>query len=669
MIDEATARRRLRYTWHAFLGRFGRLTDTQRVAIEPIADGDSVVLCAPTASGKTEAIVAPLIERYFEPGQTVPGVRILVVCPTRALCNDLHRRTRRPIADCGWSSDIKTGDSPRLSADEPPHVVVTTPESFDSLLSRQPATLKEVDALMLDELHLVDGGPRGDHLLALTHRLRSFRPDLQVCAASATAADSRRLADDYAGPDARVVTAGGNRDRRLQLRLQPAATLPQAAATIADAVDTDPGSKMLVFCNTRAEVEWLSANLDVPRVFAHHGSLAKAERERTERAFLSAPSGACVATMTLELGVDIGDVDRVVLINPPPNVASFTQRVGRSNRREEMIRAIGLYSTSFDRQRFEHMVKCAEDGRLFVERIAFRPTVLTQQAISLAFQNPKGWVSAAALHDRLPPVVRRAWTQRDCAQILQRMRRKDYLHADSRGRYVADEPAERDYRYGRIHAHIDGDGEVEVVDEATGRLIGTAKWSDDDQPRHSSGGSELLLGGKRRKVTRVRDRRVFVEAGESAEDAQFLSRSGPRYSFELARDLADHLGLGDEELGFQPMSNRHWRVEHFFGTVWGQLLATAMRQHGFRVKSVGPFFAECRLPSGTLPEELGSARHIEEDIRTVLDDRYARFLKPLQAGPWKRFVPDDMLRRWVISCLRPGEFSDQLARFRLVERR
>lgn len=667
MIDEAAARRRLPHTWHGFFGRFGRLTKTQRVAIEPIADGESVVLCAPTASGKTEAVLGPMIERCVGRDRDVPGPRVLVICPTRALCNDLHRRIRRPVDHCGWTAEIKTGDSPSFSEDDPPQILVTTPESLDSMLSRRPASLKHVEGLMLDELHLLDGDPRGDHLRALVARLSSFCDPLQVCAASATAAQAGRLADEFAGPDGKVVSAPGKRDRDIEPRLVEAITLEEASRVVSEEFDGERGSKMLVFANTRKEVETLAASLSEDRTFAHHGSLSKDERLRTEKHFLRARSGICVATMTLELGVDIGDVDRVVLINPPPNVASFTQRIGRSNRRGGPIRVTGLYSTPFDRRRFEHMIECAERGRLFPEKVRFRPTILPQQAVSLIFQNPDGWVTAGALQARLPEAVRRVWTKGDCEAVLEQMRGDGYLHADSVGHYVADEPAEKQYRYGTMHAHIASDAEVEVVDEATGRTIGTARYSRDEQGRRDTDGSGLLLGGQHRRVTRVRDDRVYVEESELDGDAEFLSRMGPSYSHELARDLADYLGYDDGELSFVPQGDDTWRVDHFLGTIWGELLAGAMRGRGFRVKKPGPFFLECRYSGGRLPETLGKPDAVEREVRDWLDQRFERLGKRLQAGPWRRFVPDEMLQRWVVDCVRPGEFADRVGQMKLRE--
>ncbi len=681
MITEEKARRLLPHIWHGFFGRFGRLTPTQAVAIEPIVAGKSVVLCAPTASGKTEAVMGPLIERLIQGdrekrsgrnkqksalrSKKTSSLRLLAICPTRALCNDLQRRIHRPISDCGWKSDVKTGDSPSFSDDNPPQVLVTTPESFDSLLSRRPAALRHVDALFLDELHLLDGSARGDQLRALVFRLQSFRPDLQICAASATAADAERLAFEFAGEEAEVVTAtGGGRDQLLDAHLQVAVTLEDAEIALRRALKAEPGAKILAFANTRAEVEWLAAKLSDLQAFAHHGSLSRGQRLRSEKGFLRASSGVCVATMTMELGVDIGDVDRVMLINPPPNVASFTQRVGRSNRRGGRIQATCLYSTRFDKDRFEHMIACAEEGRLFPEKVAFRPTIIPQQAISLISQNPDGWVSAKALHARLPTAVRRFWTEGDCAKILALMRSEGYLHADSQGRYVADVEAENDYKYGRIHAHIENSAEVEVIDEATGRKIGTASWTEQDQ----SGGTDgFVLGGKHRDVTRVKDRQIFVKSSDSDKEANFLSRMGPRYSFDLARDLAAHLGHDDRQLRFMATGDRSWRLQHFFGTLWGRMLCALLRSRGFRLKKVGPFFADARLSRGKLPRDLGPAETIEEDLQNWLHDGYKQFVKPLEAGPWRRFVPDEMMRRWVIDCVRPQEFAEEVARFELVD--
>ena len=149
---ESRIRNALTCTWHAFFARFPHLRDIQRAAILPILRGESVVVNAPTASGKTEAIMAPILERHLRaqskarPERPQPvrvskqddghvdtgrGPAILLVAPTKALCNDLYRRLVRPVESVGLGIAIRTGDSPGLRIANPPQIIVTTPESLD----------------------------------------------------------------------------------------------------------------------------------------------------------------------------------------------------------------------------------------------------------------------------------------------------------------------------------------------------------------------------------------------------------------------------------------------------------------------------------------------------------------------------------------------------------
>lgn len=657
---EEMARRLLRHTWHAFFGRFGRLTATQGVAIGPIRAGRSVVLCAPTASGKTEAVVGPLVDRLIAEGvagDDVGGLRVLVICPTRALCNDLHRRIVGPLKQCRWRAEVKTGDDPGLDDEDPPEVLVTTPESFDSMLCRRPATLRTVAGIFVDEVHLLDGEPRGDHLRALLERQRRLSGELQICAASATAADAERLAAEFCGPGAEVLTAEESQARELSLELLPAIRVEDAEAVVREIIRREPGAKILVFANSRGEVEYLASSLSDQQVFAHHGSLSRGERLRAEANFLQQKSAICVATMTLELGVDIGDVDRVVLINPPPNVASFTQRVGRSNRRGGVIQATGLYSSPLDEARFLHYLECARAGRLFPEAVPVRPALLPQQALSLMFQNPHEFVTAKALHDRLPADIANLYSRRDCERCLRQMREMGVLHVDSHGRFVPDEPARKDHRYGRIHAHIEASGELEVVDETTGRVIGTAAFKEDT--------SRLLLGGRHHDVTALRDRQIFVSTTEGEGEAQFLTRVGPRYSFTLAQDLSRF--LGQEAFGIEAVPNGEgqYLLRHFLGTLWGRLLAICLREQGHTVKKINAFTLVVK-PRRTLAEAPGTEAELFEQAEAGIEKAYKQFFTSLKAGPFLRYVPEELQRRWVVECLRIDEFAATLSRYSFI---
>src|SRR5215210_1481808 len=212
-------------TWRGFrthlalLARFGHLTEVQARALAPLLAGRNCVLSAPTASGKTEAALAPMLERDLRQRskensrRTVKHtkttrLRVLYVVPTRALSRDMARRLDGPLRKLAISMAVKTGDEPALNWLRPPEFLITTPESLDSLLANRPRLLCDVRAVVLDELHLYDDTPRGDQLRILLNRLRRIRTyacsrgdaatdEVQFCALSATMQDAVRLASRY----------------------------------------------------------------------------------------------------------------------------------------------------------------------------------------------------------------------------------------------------------------------------------------------------------------------------------------------------------------------------------------------------------------------------------------------------------------------------------------
>ena len=381
----ALARTAMTRSWPAFFARFGRLTGVQVGAIPPLLAGKNVVLASATASGKTEAAVAPLAERCT-PGA---GVQLLYIVPTRALCNDLERRLRGPLAGLGLSLAVRTGERPELDLAKPQDVVLTTPESFDSILCRAPAALRTTRAMILDELHLLDGGYRGDQLRVLIARLAAERPasapTLQFAALSATLADPEAMAKRYF-PEPLVVRSPGMRSLRLEL----ADDLPGAIKLF----KAERRKKGIVFCNRRADVERAAQSIGGlrprDRLCVHHASLSKAVRERAESAMRTWPYGLCVATTTLEIGLDLGDLDAVILNGAPPMPSGFQQRVGRACRREETIFAIGVAASAEERLLFQRYAELAHKGE--VEARDYKPdlSVVVQQLFSMLWAAPAG---------------------------------------------------------------------------------------------------------------------------------------------------------------------------------------------------------------------------------------------------------------------------------------
>ena len=190
-------------------------TEVQSLAIPEVLAGHNVVLCAPTASGKTEAILAPMVQRLLD-AENHGGIQMLWITPTRALANDLLERIQGPLNQVGWEAGIWTSDR-KVNLEKSPQVLITTPEGFDSLLSRHTEDLKYLMSIVLDELHMIDGGYRGDQLRILLRRLKLIqdRP-IWTCILSATITDPEAVGARYA-ENPKVVSVQGQRPIKWQV--------------------------------------------------------------------------------------------------------------------------------------------------------------------------------------------------------------------------------------------------------------------------------------------------------------------------------------------------------------------------------------------------------------------------------------------------------------------
>jgi len=686
MTDESAIRNLLPHAWHPFFGRFGRLREIQLEAVPPIVRGEDVLVGAPTASGKTEAVLAPLVEQIFDhidrpsgprtryqTRQTSVDLRLIVISPTRALCRDLGRRLERPVGDCGLSVDVKTGDASSVPVEsDPPAVLVTTPESMDSLLARHPKALRDVVGVVLDELHLLDGTGRGDQLRCLTTRLRQVvRQDLQICGASATLPEGLALAEKYLGDGARFIQSHGDDSgqRALDAEVIEASVLEEAAAAIHEIFERGDERKLLVFANTRAQVEDLTGKLTDfeslrDRVHAHHGSLSRAERLRAEQQLRNSPSAICVASMTLEVGIDVGDVDRAILLGPPPDVSSLLQRIGRSNRAEDVTRVTCLHSGHFEKLRFTHLLECAALGELFEERLPFRPSLIAQQGLSLMFQNPKNWIAAGALHARLPGDATRRWTRSDCKQILEYMRTRGYFHPMEGDRFAPDDEALHEYEYGQLHSNIEEDEEVEVVDALTRQVVGQVRFYQRHEEKLREGEDlALSLGGKKRKVVQYQDDddQLVVRSEDGLENAQFIASLPPRYSRGLAADFARFLGLPAGTMLLEQVGD-HWLLFHFLGTVWGRVFETMLRFRDYVKKrgTHGAFFFELEDPLEAIDQEFPTPDAVRSTIDDVLRSDADKYARLLGIGPYGRWVPEQLREQWVRVSVKPDRLAQTL---------
>jgi ATP-dependent helicase Lhr and Lhr-like helicase len=323
------------------------LRPLQQDAVDPLLAGDDTVLLAPTAGGKTEAAAFPLLTAMEQ--QRWTGLSVLYVCPLKALLNNLLPRLQTYASWLGrraelWHGDVTESARQRILRD-PPDLLLTTPESLEAMLVsikvEQHQMFGGLRTIVIDEVHAFAGDDRGWHLLAVLERLaRVAGRSIQRIGLSATVGNPAELLAWLQGsgrgvrparvvaPDAIAVSGAPAGD----IELDYVGTVDNAATVIAA---LHRGEKRLVFCDSRALVEEIGAALRTRGVttFLSHASLSVDERRRAEQAFTEARDCVIVATSTLELGIDVGDLDRVIQINAPLTVASFLQRLGRTGRR------------------------------------------------------------------------------------------------------------------------------------------------------------------------------------------------------------------------------------------------------------------------------------------------------------------------------------------------
>ena len=330
------------------------LRPTQLAAIAPIHAGFHCLLLAPTAGGKTEAAAIPMLSRMLT--EAWPGTSVLYVCPIKALLNNLEHRLSHYAGLVGrrvevWHGDISQSRKQRALR-EAPDILLTTPESIEAMLISvridRPTWFGNLRAVIVDELHAFAADDRGWHLRSVLQRLdRYLERPLQRIGLSATVSNPCELLAWFAPSGNRTVVGSAAVSTDADVTIDHVASLENAATVISR---LHRGEKRLVFCDSRSSAEQLSSMLRARemRTFVSHASLSVSERRQAEAAFAEEKDCVIVATSTLELGIDVGDLDRVIQIDSPSSVSSFLQRMGRTGRRADGRRNCLFLTTNDD---------------------------------------------------------------------------------------------------------------------------------------------------------------------------------------------------------------------------------------------------------------------------------------------------------------------------------
>ncbi len=587
-----------------FAKAFPAPTPVQQQAWPAIRSGRHVLIAAPTGSGKTFAAFLAVIDRLVREGlagRLADSTRVVYVSPLKALSNDIQRNLAAPLA--GISEElralglpevevrtlVRTGDTPQHERASmrrrPPHIVVTTPESLYILLGSDSGRrmLTTTETVIVDEIHAVAGGKRGAHLALSLERLQELSGGaLSRIGLSATQRPVEEVArfligshgvDSPAGdgrqsgaPACTIIDAGHVRRRDLALELPPA---PLEAVMSGD-VWTQVYDRLaelarehrstLIFVNTRRLTErvarQLSERLGAQNVMAHHGSLAKERRLLAEQRLKRGELRALVATASLELGIDIGDVDLVCQLSSPRSINAFLQRVGRSGHAVGGLSKGRLFPLSRD-----DLVECAalldavQKGEL--DRLSVPPGSLDVLSQQIAAE-----------------VAAREWSEDDLFRLIQSAYPYGNLERhkfDAVVRMLAEGFSTRRGRHGALVHHdavhrvlrgrrgarltavtsggaIPDTADYQVMLEPAGQLVGTVN---EDFAVESLAGDIFQLGNTSYRILRVERGTVRVEdaagmppsipfwLGEAPGRTPELSLAVSRLRRELEQRLAE----------------------------------------------------------------------------------------------------------------------------------
>lgn len=525
-----------------FADALGPPTSAQARAWPAIRRGENVLLAAPTGSGKTLAAFLHSLDELAREGDALAdGTRVLYVSPLRALSNDIEKNLSGPLAELRARDAtfpdirvaVRTGDTPQKErarmARTPPHVLVTTPESLYILATSEGGRrlLSTVRTAIVDEVHAVIGSKRGAHLALTLERVEAIagRP-LQRVGLSATQKPLSDVADFLVGPGrpCTLVDEGHRRRMDLSVRLPGSpltATLSHESwgeihESIAGLVREHRST--IVFVNTRKVAERtareLARILGPERVTSHHSSLSKERRLDAEDRLKRGELDCLVATASLELGIDIGDIGLAVQVGTTRAISTLLQRVGRSGHGVGRVPKGVIFPASPD-ELTEAAALLLSVRRGELDRTP-QPTapldVLAQHCVAACV--PEVWQA-----DDLFALVRRAWPYRDLPRDrfdavldMHSGARDSLLHFDHASGEV------RATRRARIVAVTSGGAipdkaDYKVVAEPDGLVVGTV---DEDFAIESSGGDVFQLGNMSWRILRAESGTLRVMDAEGA---------------------------------------------------------------------------------------------------------------------------------------------------------
>ena len=545
----------------AIVARLGwtSLRPVQELASHALLDGKNAVILAPTAGGKTEASMFPMLSMLME--REPEGVGLIYIAPIKALLNNQAERLGLYTEMVGlrrflWHGDVKASDK-RKFMKEPAAVLMTTPESLEVMLlsSRVPHAklFADLRAVVIDEVHALAGSDRGTHLLSVLERIARHTPnDIQRVGLSATVGNPNEILAWLQGTSRRdgcVVDPPKQpspKDLRVYLRDTTMAIAQEASRKAV-------GNKSLFFCESRSLAEDIAERLRNrgTDVFVHHSSVSLEERDAAEERFNRGTNASIVCTSTLELGIDVGDLDLVFQANAPSTVSSFLQRMGRTGRRDGQ-RA----NTTFFCEDLEPalqaiaIVELARQGWVESIRVTHRAwPVMVHQLLALTLQF--GAISPERCWEQLSVVPDFSGiTPDEFKTLIAHMLREGYLF-EAGGLLSMGDTAERVFgrkNFMELYAVFSSPVLYKVKTKA-GYVIGSLEQAFVDKLVEQM--SSFLLGGRAWTVQHINhsDRAILVEPAPRGKKPTWGGFIPQLLGYELCQQIATVL-KGNEPLPY-----------------------------------------------------------------------------------------------------------------------
>ncbi|MGC8936596.1 MAG: DEAD/DEAH box helicase, partial [Candidatus Methanomethylicaceae archaeon] len=525
---------------------FGDFTEPQRRAIPSIMEGKNVLIIAPTGTGKTEAAFLPILDKIVREGGR-GGIRVLYITPLRALNRDLMERLQWWCGRLDLKVNVRHGDTEARERGKqaivPPDVLITTPETLQAILpgKRMRKHLSKVRWVIVDEVHELTNDKRGSQLSVGLERLRRITAvEPQIIGLSATIGSPEDVAKFLvgAGRDCEIVRVSVAKDIELEVEMPEAdeedvrlaekiATFPEVAARLRRIRELVEGYRSsLIFTNTRSEAEILASrfrvwDMNVP-VSIHHGSLAKSSRVEAETSLKRGELKGVVCTSSLELGIDIGNIDLVIQYNSPRQATRLLQRVGRAGHWVGgTSKGVVITMDSDDALESLVIVKRSLREELEEVKIIRKPLdVLVHQIAGLLLEYGRVGV------DEILDIVRRAHpfqdlTEEELGDVLKYMserRPRLGLYLPEEGIVIKTRPYESLFRYYFENlSMIPEEKHFLVVDEEKDEPIGTLDEA--FVAEYGEPGVKFIVRGSPWKIIQVYKDVVYVRAEDDPTGA------------------------------------------------------------------------------------------------------------------------------------------------------